>query len=282
MLKELYKNLSARLMPLYEKDEARAIIRWLLEERLGLSWLAIQTNEYFNLTDTQTTQLDHDLARLEKGEPLQYVLGSVVFNDIKIVVNSSVLIPRPETEEWVWQIIKKYDKNLPLKILDIGTGSGCIAIFLAKHFPNAEVIALDVSEQALQTAQANAEANQTAIHFIQADILHAKSDDFKGIDIIVSNPPYVPLTDQATLHPNVVNYEPHLALFAPDIVGLVFYEKLTKLASHWLKPGGALYFEIHPPHVSQVQALMEISGLRDVEVFFDLSSRARMMSGIKR
>jgi release factor glutamine methyltransferase len=281
MLKEIYKNLSARLMPLYEKDEARAVIRWLLQERLDVSWLAIQTNESFNLTETQATQLDQDLARLEKGEPLQYVLGSVVFNDIKIVVNPSVLIPRPETEEWVWQIIKKHEKNSNLKIVDIGTGSGCIAIFLAKHFPNAEVFALDVSEQALQTAQANAQANQTAIHFIQTDILQSKPHDFNGIDIIVSNPPYVPLTDQATLHPNVVNYEPHLALFAPDIVGLIFYKKITDLAKYWLKSGGELFFEIHPPHALQVQAVMEAGALRDVEVFFDLSSRARMISGKK-
>jgi release factor glutamine methyltransferase len=281
MLKELYKSLSARLMPLYERDEARSIIRWLLEERLGVSWLAIQTDEPFVLSELQSTQLDQDLTRLEKGEPLQYVLGSVVFNDLKIAVNASVLIPRPETEEWVWQIIKRYDKHAPLKILDIGTGSGCVAIFLAKQFPNAQIIALDVSEQALQTAHANAQTNQTNIHFIQKDILEAKPHDFMGMDVIVSNPPYVPLTDQATLHPNVVNYEPHLALFAPDIVGLIFYEKITQLATHWLKEGGQLYFEIHPPHAKQVQAIMEASGLQDVNVFFDLSSRARMISARK-
>lgn len=281
MLKDFYKELSARLIPLYDKEEARAIIRWLLAERLEISWLAIQTDESFTLSEEQNLQLEQDLSRLVKGEPLQYVLGSVVFNDLKLVVNPSVLIPRPETEEWVWQVVKKYDATLPLKILDIGTGSGCIAIFLAKLFPKAEVTAIDVSEKALQTAQTNAEANSVKIHFIESDILQAHQTDFKDLDVIVSNPPYVPLSDQATLHANVINYEPHLALFAPDIVGLVFYEKITRLASHWLKEGGKLFFEIHPPHAPQVQSIMEQNGFENVVIFHDLSSRARMISGEK-
>lgn len=282
-LKQLKSELALTLLPLYEQREAESIITIVLEDVLGVSRLEVGMNTVFDLSAEKESELKSILQRLQTGEPVQYILGQVVFNDLIFKVNPAVLIPRPETEEWLWQIVKAYPqvtKESPLKILDIGTGSGCIAVFLAHHFPKAEVCATDVSEKALQTARTNATINHVSVHFVQHDILTSSKGDFSDFDLIVSNPPYIPHEDKDALHPNVVDFEPHTALFADDEKGLIFYEKITELAVSSLKKGGRLYFEVHAPNAEAVKSIMEHNAFLDVRIFNDLSGRARMVWGI--
>ena len=244
-----------------------------------------------------------DLEALAKGAPIQYVTGKTAFCDLQLSVNHTVLIPRPETEELVRYVVSgvRYEvcgapispsnfEGVPegrgslykTKILDLCTGSGAIAIALAKKIENVEVWATDISEDALKIAKENANANQVEVHFLQHDIL---KDDLSllpdNVDIIVSNPPYIPLSERNGLHKNVIDFEPSSALFVPDENPLVFYEAIAKTAKKILHDGGVLYFETHEKFHSELSALLSDTGFKEIKLWNDLNGKPRF-AGCKK
>ncbi|WP_276346670.1 peptide chain release factor N(5)-glutamine methyltransferase [Daejeonella sp. JGW-45] len=274
------KTFIRELTALYSPEEAGSIAR------LVICFLCqIEHGQYFirkneELSEKQHLTLDDILNTLKKGVPVQYALGETEFYGLPFKVNLSVLIPRPETEELVDWILKdlklRGDKVKSLKILDIGTGSGCIPVTLGKNLPEAEVSALDVSPGALTLAQENAILNKTEIIFIQDDILDPRPTSTR-YSIITSNPPYITLTEKSQMHVNVLDHEPHLALFVPDDDPLVFYKAIANFAKSHLEAGGLLYLEINEHLGQETAALLRDEGFIHVELRQDLRDRDRMI-----
>jgi release factor glutamine methyltransferase len=211
--------------------------------------------------------------------PVQYVIGTAWFYNMPFKVNEAVLIPRPETEELVQWILDEKDSRKNATLLDIGTGSGCIPIAIKKNWPAAEVHALDVSNEALETAQANAKALDADVHFQKTNILDEKEWPQQQFDIIVSNPPYIPVQESEMLEKNVTDWEPHLALFVPNNDPLLFYRKIAGFAMKHLSPGGVLYFECHQQFASQVAAMLEKEGFA-ATLKQDLFGNERMVKAL--
>jgi release factor glutamine methyltransferase len=260
----------------YPISEARAITSVVFEDVTGLKSLYQSMSAFQVLTFEQQTLLAEYLKRLQNFEPMQYILGYEIFGDIKLKVNPTVLIPRPETLDLVNWIINS--ENTPKSILDIGTGSGCIAIALKKHYSSALVHALELSEDALQTAKENATMNDVEIGFEQSDILN---DLPKGkYDIIVSNPPYVSEKEKEEMRPNVLQYEPHLALFSAD--PLLFYRRIAQVAKEILNAGGKLYFEMNEYYEHEISKVVSDEGYSNIEIKEDVFGKNRMIRGEKR
>ena len=229
----------------------------------------------------KSSRLEEEVKRLLSGEPVQYVTGVARLCDLLIKVSPSVLIPRPETEELVQQICASIPQEKPLCIWDIGTGSGCIAIALAKHFENAEVIAFDVSEEALQIAQENAENNGVKVTFVQDDVLHPTSEFFnQPVDLVVSNPPYVCDCERATMESNVLDWEPEKALFVPDDDPLRFYRQILELAKNRLTPDGQVWFEINERMGEEMLGLCREIGFADAEILLDFAEKPRFCRAV--
>ena len=229
------------------------------------------------LAEKVVTPIKEAIRELQNHKPIQYILGETVFFSYRFLVDENVLIPRPETEELVdWVLITVTPTSKPLKIIDIGTGSGCIAISLAKSLPNAEVTAVDVSAKALQVASRNAELNGVTINFLQQDILQTTTlpDTY---DIIISNPPYVRSLEKAEMQANVLEYEPHLALFVSDTDPLLFYDRIATLARKALSPQGSLFFEINQYLGDEMKTLLKAKGFEKVVLRKDLSGNDRMI-----
>ncbi|MDP2059181.1 MAG: peptide chain release factor N(5)-glutamine methyltransferase [Flavobacteriaceae bacterium] len=268
------------LKSLYELEEIQGFYSLLLNEKLGISRVeAVLQSE--KILDASTEIECRDLLkRLENQEPIQYILNRTHFCDLPFLLNANVLIPRPETEELVYWMVSHCEINLQkkLKILDIGTGSGCIAVSLAKLLPKTEVSAMDLSREAIQTARENAALNQVQIDFMEADILKTSTlgDSF---DIIVSNPPYVLNAEKSKMRDNVLKFEPHKALFVPDTNPLIFYEKITKLAIHSLRQNGLLFFEINEAYGNEVRDILAENGFIAIELKADLFGKNRMIKG---
>jgi release factor glutamine methyltransferase len=267
------------LTPLYNVGESESFFYLILEAKHQLKRvdLALQPDLVFSKADLEIW--NSILEQLKKEIPIQYLLGSTHFYGLEFEVNPNVLIPRPETEELVDWIIESQKVELgdkKLRILDIGTGSGCIAISLAKNLPNAEVFALDVSEKALATAQKNAELNQVAIQFIHQSILETE-DLGQQFDIIVSNPPYVRHLEKQEIKKNVLDNEPHLALFVADNNALIFYRKIAYLAQKNLSPTGQLYFEINQYLGREMLDLLQDMGFKDTVLRKDIYGNDRMI-----
>jgi release factor glutamine methyltransferase len=277
-IKQYRDQFIQELTPIYGMDEADSFFYLILDAKHQLKRvdLALQPNLVFSITELETWNLILD--QLKKEIPVQYLLGTTHFYGLEFEVNSNVLIPRPETEELVEWIVQQSTINhqpTTIKILDIGTGSGCIAISLAKNLPNSEVFALDVSEQALATAQRNAESNQVAIQFIHQSIL--ETEDFEHqFDIIVSNPPYVRDLEKQEIKKNVLDNEPHLALFVADNDALLFYRKIAQLAQKNLSPTGQLYFEINQYLGQEMVALLKEMNFQNTELRKDVYGNDRM------
>ena len=220
-----------KLSAKFPQREAEQLIRILLEDLFGIDLKRQLMEPNLCIDERQHYQLSEAVRRLLAGEPVQYVTGMARFNDLLIKVSPAVLIPRPETEELVQKIGIGLPEEKPIRIWDIGTGSGCIAIALAKQFPDAEVIAFDVSEEALQIAKQNAESNGVKVTFVHDDVLHPTSDHFnRPVDLVVSNPPYVCDSERAAMEANVLDWEPENALFVPDDDPLRFYRQILALA----------------------------------------------------
>ncbi len=267
------------LTPLYDAGETESFFYLILEAKHQLKRvdLALQPDLVFSKAELETWNLI--LEQLKKEIPIQYLLGSTHFYGLEFEVNSNVLIPRPETEElvdWIIQSSKFKVQSSKFKILDIGTGSGCIAISLAKNLPNAEVFALDVSDKALATAQKNAELNQVTIQFIHQSILETE-DLGQQFDLIVSNPPYVRHLEKQEIKKNVLDNEPHLALFVDDNDALIFYQKIAELALKNLNPQGQLYFEINQYLGQETLDLLQEMGFKDITLRKDIYGNDRMI-----
>ena len=265
------KEFLESITPLYNKDEASSLYYMLCEESLALSKSKLIIAEDMDLSVEKTNQLYNCLDRLKKHEPIQYVLGKTIFCKLNFFVNKSVLIPRPETEELVNIILKSQlgDKT----ILDIGSGSGCIAISLAKHSPKANVTALDVSKDAIELSQRNAKENDVKLEFINADILNYKSD--KKYDIIVSNPPYVFESQRKHMSKNVLDYEPELALFVKNDDPLKFYKAILDFSKNSLNKDGKIYFEINEKCKNEIKDLAYYYNYLNVDCKLDVFGKYR-------
>jgi release factor glutamine methyltransferase len=274
-----YKNCFViALMSIYDEGEVDSFFYLILENKFNLkrSDLALQPDLTFNEIDIQIFNSIFEKLKLEN--PIQYILGTTSFYGLNFIVNEYVLIPRPETEELVEWILNEF-KNAKIdnpKILDIGTGSGCIAISLKKNLENSKVFANDISEKALATAKINAKNNNVEIEFFQQDILNSKYLPQK-FDIIVSNPPYVRNLEKHEIQKNVLDNEPHLALFVDDDDALIFYKKIAILARDFLEPNGNLYFEINQYLGKETKNLLENLGFKNVELRKDIYGNDRML-----
>lgn len=270
------------LQDLYDVMEAESFFHLILEEKHQMKRIDLALHPDLAFSEEEIQSWNLILEQLKKEIPIQYILGTTEFFGLKFNVNENVLIPRPETEELVEWIIKedsKIERLKDLKILDIGTGSGCIAISLAKNIPSAKVYALDVSPEALKVAKQNAENNQVEIIFIERNILQT-ADLKMQFDIIVSNPPYVRNLEKEEIKKNVLEYEPHLALFVEDNDALIFYRKIAELATKNLTETGSLYFEINQYLGEEMMELLRNKGFQDIQLRKDIYDNDRMTKAV--
>jgi release factor glutamine methyltransferase len=280
-IREAYKHTLVQLSGVYDSREAAAIADWVLTYLTGFGKTERLLRGEQLLTTDQSTMLDDFLPQLLQHKPVQYVLQEAWFASMKLYVNEQVLIPRPETEELVEWILQSNKGKAHLKILDIGTGSGCIPLALQKQLLQAEVHALDVSAGALAVARQNAQTQEAVIHFHQADILDETNwATLPVFNCIVSNPPYITLTEKQEMQENVLAHEPHLALFVPDEDALRFYRAIAAFALQHLVPGGQLYFEINEALGKETMGLLADKGFTAIELRKDLQGKDRMVKAI--
>lgn len=283
LAKDYRNNFIEKLLPLYDVLEAESFFYIILEDFHQMKRIDLALNPTFVFSEEDVAKWNSVLEKLEKEIPIQYILGNAHFYGLEFEVNENTLIPRPETEELVEWIIKnnsKIEGFKDLKILDIGTGSGCIAISLAKNLPHAKVFAIDVSEKALETAKRNALKNETEVTFLLKNILETE-DLEQQFDIIVSNPPYVRNLEKEEIKKNVLDYEPHLALFVEDTDALIFYRKISELAQKNLTENGQLYFEINQYLGTEMMDLLEVKNFKNIELRKDIYENDRMIFGRK-
>lgn len=276
-LKEIRMKFKEPLEPLYGADETDSFFRLLLEFRHGMKRVDFALDPEKQIAADDVIFWNEAKDALLRQQPIQYIIGETTFLGRRFFVDSSVLIPRPETEELVnWIVTEAHPEA---RILDIGTGSGAIAVSLALEIALARVTALDVSSAALETARKNAEANKAKVAFRETDILTATH--VGSFDIIVSNPPYVRLSEKEMMKDNVLVHEPHLALFVGDDDPLLFYRKITDLAKNALAPGGRLYFEINQYLGEETVQILEAAGFTDIELRKDIYGNDRMLRGVQ-
>jgi len=287
LAKDYRNNFIEKLLPLYDVLEAESFFYIILEDFHQMKRIDLALNPTFVFSEEVVEKWNSVLEKLEKEIPIQYILGNAHFYGLEFEVNENTLIPRPETEELVEWIIKNNSKiegfksrDFGIKILDIGTGSGCIAISLAKNLPHAKVFAIDVSEKALETAKRNALKNETEVTFLLKNILETE-DLGQQFDIIVSNPPYVRNLEKEEIKKNVLDYEPHLALFVEDNDALIFYRKIAELAQKNLTENGQLYFEINQYLGTEMIDLLEVKNFKNIELRKDIYENDRMIFGRK-
>lgn len=274
-----YRELWRTLEPLYGNGEARAITDYVLDVCFGLSKADILCGAVEEMTAGKTAELNKIFGRLTKGEPVQYVLGRAEFSGRWFNVRPGVLIPRPETEEICAWITADSKASGSPKVLDIGTGSGCIAITLQLDMPESKVTAWDISADALDVARENAQLLGANVNFVKQDALNAKPEG--EWDVIVSNPPYICEKEKKDMAVNVLEHEPHTALFVPDADPLLFYRAITRLAVQTLNKGGRLYFEINPIYADDTCRMMRAEGMTAVELRSDMYGKQRMAKGVK-
>lgn len=271
--RETVDRLTARLVPLYGEREARAIARSAVAELAGIPLSALLTDPGAELTVEGLAEAE---AQLAAGKPLQYVVGHTEFYGRRFAVREGVLIPRPETEELVDRMVRS--ERGARRLLDVGTGSGCIAASLALALPEAEFYAADISDAALTVAAENFQQLDAKVTLRKADALNGLETVFpERFDAIVSNPPYVPESDRAAMHPNVRDHEPALALFVPDGDRIRFYRAIAQAGRRMLAPGGRLWFEIYEHAADEVVRMLGGEGYTDTEVFRDLFDKPRMV-----
>lgn len=279
LLKSYKSTFLLELSPLYDEKEIESFFYIVLESFHNKKRIDLALNPAMEMDAVQLLRWESVLADLKTEKPIQYILGETEFYGLPFLVNENTLIPRPETEELVEWIISDNNIQHPtsnIQLLDIGTGSGCIAISLAKNLPNAQVSAIDVSEKALATAHKNAEINKVDVNFILKNILETEVLDEK-YDIIVSNPPYVRNLEKEEIKPNVLEYEPHLALFVEDNDALLFYRKIAELAKKNLSKNGKLYFEINQYLGKETVELLEEMGFKNIVLKKDIYGNDRMI-----
>ena len=282
-IKEYRSYFIQGLTPIFDEGEAESFFYLILEDKQQLRRIDLALHPDLTFSDNEIKVWNSILEQLKQEIPVQYLLGKTSFYGLDFEVNADVLIPRPETEElvdWIIKSIRILQNSKSLKILDIGTGSGCIAISLAKNIPNAEVFAIDVSEKALATAQKNAAINKVEVTFIHKNILET-ADLEQQFDIIVSNPPYVRNLEKQEIKKNVLDNEPHLALFVEDNDALIFYRKIAELAQKNLSENGQLFFEINQYLGKEMIDLLEKMNFKNIELRKDIYGNDRMILGTK-
>jgi len=287
VLVDLKIKMNSFLSVVFEKEEVESFFYLLVDFRLNLNKMDFLLNPNVVVSEEDEVFFESVIQKLKTEQPIQYILGETEFYGLQFKVNENTLIPRPETEELVDWIIQDLliAKNEGLTILDIGTGSGCIPISLAKNVTGAQVTTVDISEAAIEVAQGNAKQNGVDIGFINDSILEPKivNDSKNVFDVIVSNPPYVRNLEKQEIKKNVLDYEPHLALFVEDEDALIFYKKITEYALSHLKKDGVLYFEINQYLGKETVELIENLGFETVELRKDMAGNDRMVKayGIK-
>lgn len=272
-----------RLSELFSENEIRTITNEAICRRLNKNKAELIGADADFLSESDLLYFRAIVKRLLDDEPIQYILGDTEFYGLTLKTDKRALIPRPETEELVDWVIQSVPKDISLKVLDCCTGSGCIALALKNKLPHADVLAVDVSESALELAKENAQLNQLTVHFQLQDVLvedfyHSITDQ---LDVLVSNPPYIPEVDRQEMHANVLVHEPHLALFVPDEHPLLFYKAIANGALNSLKKGGQLFFEIHERFAVETEKLLFSIGFQQVEIKEDLQGKQRMIRAIK-
>ena len=290
LVKDIRKYYCDQLCSIYDKDEANAMILILFEHYFNIDRVKMALEPDIRLSESEMLKIHFAVKDLLKNEPIQYIIGETEFCELKFKVNENVLIPRPETSEMVYKIVNKTtgqrdnefyshrDAEPRLSILDIGTGSGCIAISLAKLLPKAQVYALDISEDALKVARENAINNKVNITFIQDDILSLNNDIETKFDIIVSNPPYVRELEKAEMRDNVLKWEPDKALFVSNEDPLIFYRKILEFAKSHLKENGEIWFEINEYLGKEMTELCKEFGFSNVKIHKDFREKERIMN----
>lgn len=278
LLKDLKYYFQEKLSPIYGQEEASSFFYWLVEDFLQIKKSNVVFHFSEEIKEVEQAKFENALERLLQHEPIQYITGATEFMGLKFQVTSDVLIPRTETEELVEWILNDFQgkSGESLKILDIGTGSGCIAISLAKYLPKVRVFALDISEKSLEVARQNAEANNVEIQFIQGNILENLKWN-ETFDILVSNPPYVTPSEKKWMSDNVLKYEPHTAIFAPDETPLLFYEAIARMGKNSLRPGGKLYFEINEAYGQELINLLTHFSYKDILLKKDFLAKDRFI-----
>ncbi len=268
------------LEDIYNRNEIRTLLQMMFEHFLGWSVAHLLISKNATINQSDLLKLNFAIKDLRAGKPIQYIIGSTEFCNLTLSVSPHTLIPRPETAELVYLIADKEKERQPQYILDLCTGSGCIAIALAKAFPAAKVFASDISAEAMAVAKKNAECNKAEVSFVIADILREENPAGESYDIIVSNPPYVREMEKVMMNRNVLDYEPHIALFVPDGDPLMFYRHIAEFASKHLRTGGKLYLEINEALGNETAALLEKQGYRPI-IHKDSFGKDRMIEAAK-
>lgn len=285
-IKDIVRFFKDELGELYDAGELDTIIRYCFEEFCNVKSFSVIKQGEDTVSESELLRFNFAVKDLKKEKPLQYVLGKADFYGLKFIVNEGVLIPRPETEELVHLVISDLKVSLDnvdtvsLTILDIGTGSGCIPVTIKNKLLSADVYAMDVSEEALETARKNAVLNNVNVKFFQDDILDP--DFLRGAgdyDVILSNPPYIKISEKNEMQKNVLDYEPHLALFVDNDDALLFYRKIAEYAKKKLKPGGMIYFEINAALGPETKLLIEEQGFKNVDLIKDINNKNRILRG---
>lgn len=280
----MFRQIVDTLVPTVEEREARALAFVVLEDAFGLSRTDIYLGKDTAFSEDDTIRLEKILRRLEQGEPVQYVIGTAQFCDLTFRVTPDTLIPRPETEELVGWVASLLPSAAPCSVLDVGTGTGCIAISLAKQFPRAQVTAWDISEEALAVAQQNAQANGVAVDFRRTDVLEVVNDAVASTPThaplyIVSNPPYICERERAEMETHVLDYEPASALFVPDTDPLLFYRALARLGQQL--HAAAVLVEINQAYGQETVRMFQSSGYSNVELRRDIYGKDRMIKAVR-
>ncbi len=279
-VKDITFLIRSGLKGIYPESEIGAITNLILKTRFGIDRLHLLIDPEKVVTPEEFEQITGICNELKTGKPVQYVLGETVFYDCIIKVDEQTLIPRPETEELVDLVIKE-NKGFRGRITDFGTGSGCIAIALKKHLPDATVTGIDISEGAIAKAIENAALNNVSICFIKNDILRSDMHDVSKSDIVISNPPYVTEAEKQYMKPNVLDFEPHNALFVPDDDPLICYRAIVNLSENILKPGGRIYFEINEAKGEEMKELLYRHHYSEIKVVKDINGKNRIITGRK-
>ncbi len=275
---ELVRFIRNQLVPIYGEGETKGMISLIFQNLKNWDLTNLIINYDLPASEYLKDSVSSILDRLKAGEPIQYILGKANFYGLYLNVNKSTLIPRPETEQLVDMIVKKYSRISDLRILDIGTGSGAIALALARNLPFSKLTAIDISKDAVKVAKENADSLKcNNIKFITADIFKFEPEP-ESFDIIVSNPPYICLSEAEEMEDNVLEHEPHTALFVPDDDPLRYYRHIAMTAKTGLSPNGSLFFEINPLYSDQLKRLLEKSGFSDIEITKDTYNRERFIS----
>jgi len=283
ILKELKSHYIDQLLELYDKPEAELLVSIIIEHYFGMSRIDMAMNPDKRLSESEILSLHMSVKELKNKKPVQYITGVVEFSGLSIHVDENVLIPRPETEELV-NLVLENERVAGLKVLDIGTGSGCIAIVVCNKLVDAEVVAVDISPEVVKLAQKNADRNEVKVSFELYDILSPdfqQKQIFRLFDVIVSNPPYVTLSDKEKMHANVLDYEPHGALFVPEENPLIFYDAIFKFAEKNLISKGRVYFEINESFSEEMKNLAAEYGYQKIMIQKDIRGKNRFMRATK-